>query len=137
MKKKYESYRPCLNTSFWSLAFSTFSVSLPYFCTICILYTQNLILMVGEVNFYFVVTITITTTCTENNEKALGKTHLTQSWKYEGKIRRETKKRKEQNWDEIGREKKWRRWRRQCFAQQSQHFHYTPYNHVLKWWNCT
>lgn len=47
--------------SFESLAYSTFGVSLPYFCAICILCTRKLILMVGEVNFYFVVVVTTTT----------------------------------------------------------------------------
>lgn len=45
--------------------------------------------MVAEVNFYFVVTIAnTTTTCTQNNEKALGETYLTQPWKDDGKIKR-------------------------------------------------
>lgn len=85
-------------TSFLSWLFHRiFGMSLPY---LCVLRALKLILMAGASEFLFLTT----TKC--NNEKALGETHLTQSWKNDGKRWRASERMKETNRSESRKEEK-------------------------------
>lgn len=83
-------------TSFLSWLFHRiFGMSLPY---LCVLHALKLILMAGASEFLFLTT----TKC--NNEKALGETHSTQSWKNDGKRWSASERMKETNRSESRKE---------------------------------